>query len=64
MNPRSDRRKEIHEIHELVADTSLTMPEKLSGIADRLRAMKRHWPITLGLRRRREAEAALVESAV
>jgi hypothetical protein len=64
MNPGSDRRKEMHEIRELVADTSLTMPEKLSRIADHLRAMKRHWPNTLGLRRRREAKAARVESAI
>ena len=58
-----DRRREMREVRDSVADPSLSMSEKLTRIAASIRAMKRLWPDTLGLRRRRDAEAALVESA-
>jgi hypothetical protein len=64
MNPTKDKRKEMWEVRDLVADTNLSMPDKLSRIAERLRAMKRHWPNTRGLRRRRDAEADLIESCI
>ncbi len=53
-----DRRTEMRAIRELV-------PQKdLQGIADQIYKMKRLWPNTRGLRRRRDAEAALVESCI
>lgn len=58
-----DRRREMREVRDAVANTSLSLTEKLSSIAGSIRSMKRLWPDTLGLRRRRDAEAKLVESA-
>ncbi len=52
-----DRRREMREIVPLVAARDLT------GIAARLRSMKRLWEALPGLIKRREAEAILVESA-
>lgn len=50
-----DRRREMRAIRDLV-------PHKdYAGIADELRGMKRIWPNTPGLRRRRDAEAALMD---
>jgi GH24 family phage-related lysozyme (muramidase) len=57
------RRREMREIRDAVAAPSLSLKQKLNRIAESIRLMKRLWPNTLGLRRRREAEAALVESA-
>lgn len=56
-----ERRREMREIRELVATRDL------QGIANEFRAMKRVWAgeaIEGGMRRRREAEAKLIESAV
>lgn len=50
-----DARREMREIRELVAG------RQWNGIPDRLRSMKRLWPNTRGLQRRREAEAAHIE---
>jgi len=54
---RGDRRKEMRDL--IVAIKNDNDKE----MADLIRAMTRLWPNTLGLRRRREAEAALVELA-
>lgn len=51
-----DRRREMREIRQAVTD------HDLARIAKMLRGMKRLWPKVAGLRRRRDAEAALVES--
>jgi GH24 family phage-related lysozyme (muramidase) len=59
-----DRRREMREIRDTVASTTLSMEEKLRSIAASIRSMKRLWPDTLGLRRRRDAEAKLVEEAI
>lgn len=59
-----DRRREMREVRDAVANASLPVSGKLSSIAASIRSMKRLWPDMLGLRRRRDAEAALVESAV
>ncbi len=53
-----DRRTEMRAIRELVPQ------QDLQGIADQIYKMKRLWPNTRGLRRRRDAEAALVESCI
>ncbi len=53
-----DRRREIRAIVEAYVGA----PD-LHRIAGQVRAMARLWPNTRGLRRRREAEAALIESA-
>ena len=54
---RGDRRKEMRDLIVAIKnDNDMEM-------ADLIRAMTRLWPNTLGLRRRREAEAALVELA-
>ena len=53
-----DRRREMRAIRDAVAEGDL------QKIADQLREMKRLWPNTLGLRRRRDAEADFVESAI
>jgi GH24 family phage-related lysozyme (muramidase) len=58
-----NRRREMREIRDAVAAPSLSLKQKLNRIAESIRSMKRLWPNTLGPRRRREAEAALVESA-
>lgn len=57
IDPNSDRRKEMFNIVALVAAGDL------QGIAAQIRSMKRLWPNTPGLRRRREAEAVMVENA-
>ena len=53
-----DRRREMRAIRDAVAQGDL------QEIANQLREMKRLWPNTRGLRRRRDAEADLVESAI
>lgn len=53
-----DKRREMRAVRDAVADGDLQV------IADQLREMKRLWPDTRGLRRRRDAEADLVESAI
>jgi GH24 family phage-related lysozyme (muramidase) len=58
-----DRRREMREVRDTVASTTLPNDIKLQRIADSIRSMKRLWPDTLGLRRRRDAEAKLVEEA-
>lgn len=64
MDPTSDKRKEMREVRDHIASTTLPMPQKLQKIADSILAMQRHWPDTPGLRRRRRAEAALVASCI
>ncbi|WP_206171072.1 DUF5675 family protein [Phragmitibacter flavus] len=59
-----DRRREMREVRDTVASTSLPNDIKLQSIAASIRSMKRLWPDTLGLRRRRDAEAQLVEEAI
>lgn len=62
-----ERRSEMRELRDALADTLLLMPDLLARIADRLRAMKRLWigtEVSAGLSRRREAEARLVESCI
>ena len=54
---RGDRRKEMRDL--IVAIKNDSDKE----MADLIRSMMRLWPNTLGLRRRREAEAALIELA-
>jgi hypothetical protein len=51
-----DRRREMRAIRDAVP------AHDLAKIAKQIRAMKRLWPSVPGLRRRRDAEAALVES--
>lgn len=58
-----DRRREMREVRDTVANSSLSLREKLASIAESIRSMKRLWPDTLGLRRRRDAEADLIGSA-
>lgn len=64
-----DRRREMREIRDTVAEEAPGLAIKLTRIAASLRAMKRIWPGTErasghpGIRRRREAEAALVEGS-
>lgn len=64
-----DRRKEMRDVRDTVAKTTLTIAKKLTRIAASIREMKRHWPSNdgstghPGIRRRREAEAVLVEKA-
>jgi GH24 family phage-related lysozyme (muramidase) len=53
-----DRRREMRAIRDAVTEGNL------QEIANQLREMKRLWPNTLGLRRRRDAEADFVESAI
>jgi GH24 family phage-related lysozyme (muramidase) len=52
------KRTEMRAIRDAVAEGDL------QKIADQLREMKRLWPDSRGLRRRRDAEADLVESAI
>jgi GH24 family phage-related lysozyme (muramidase) len=59
-----DRRREMREVRDAVASTTLPTEEKLRSIAASILSMKRLWPDTLGLRRRRDAEAKLVEEAI
>jgi len=59
-----DRRREMREVRDAVASTTLPMETKLRSIAASILSMKRLWPDTLGLRRRRDAEAKLVEEAI
>ncbi len=59
-----ERRREMREVRDAVANSSLPVSGKLHSIAASIRSMKRLWPDVLGLRRRRDAEADLVESAV
>jgi GH24 family phage-related lysozyme (muramidase) len=54
---KGDRRKEMRDL--IVAIKNDSDKE----MADLIRSMMRLWPNTLGLRRRREAEAALIELA-
>ncbi len=64
-----DRRREMRDIRDTVGNAALGMAEKLSHIAASLREMKRIWPSNdpqsghPGIRRRREAEAMLVQNA-
>jgi GH24 family phage-related lysozyme (muramidase) len=58
------RRREMREIRDCVADPELPVSRKLETIAASLESMKRLWPNSRGLRRRRDAEAALVRMAV
>ncbi len=53
-----DKRTEMRAIRDAVAAGDL------QEIANQLRAMKRLWPDSRGLRRRRDAEADFVESAI
>lgn len=65
-----DRRKEMRDIRDTVGNSALSTAVKLEQVAASLREMKRHWPKPdnasghPGIRRRREAEAVLVENAV
>ncbi len=59
-----DRRREMREVRDAVASTTLPTETKLRHIAASILSMKRLWPDTLGLRRRRDAEAKLVEEAI
>lgn len=60
-NPKSwDQRREMRAIRQLVAGGCA---DKLRLIAQELRAMKRLWPTSKGLRDRREREARMVEGA-
>jgi hypothetical protein len=52
---RGDRRKEMRDLVRAIKD------DDDKEMADLIRAMTRLWPKTLGLRKRREAEAALIE---
>ena len=52
-----DRRKEMKDLIMAIKNDNDT------EMADLIRGMRRLWPETLGLRRRREAEAALIELA-
>ncbi len=57
------RRREMREIRDCVADRTLPLTQKLETIAASIESMKRLWPSSRGLRRRRDAEAALVRMA-
>ena len=57
-NLTGDRRKEMAEIQRLLR------VGELGGVPDQLRAMKRLWPDTKGLRRRRDEEAELFEAGL
>lgn len=58
------RRKEMREIRDAVSSNTLSNQEKLAAIARSLRSMKRIWKGQglAGLIKRRESEAALVET--
>jgi GH24 family phage-related lysozyme (muramidase) len=60
------RRKEMREIRDTLASTTLSPSQRLNKIAASLRAMKRIWQGqgVAGLLRRREEEAALVETCL
>jgi hypothetical protein len=58
-----DRRREMREIRDCIADPRLPVDEKLERIAALIQSMKRLWPDSRGLRRRRDAEAELVRSS-
>ena len=61
------RRVEMKRIRDLTGQFSagvLKLAPALRAIAGELRKMKRLWPTVKGLRRRRDAEAALVESCI
>jgi GH24 family phage-related lysozyme (muramidase) len=57
-NLTGDRRREMAEIQRLLR------VGELGGVPDQLRAMKRLWPDTKGLRRRRDEEAELFEAGL
>ena len=59
-----ERRREMAEIRRIVkaADLPATLDAVLDQIAGQIKSMKRLWPSTRGLQRRRDAEAALVLS--
>lgn len=59
-----ERRREMAEIRRIVkeADLPATLDKVLNQIADQIKSMKRLWPNTRGLQRRRDAEAVLVLS--
>jgi len=58
------RRREMAEIQRIIkaADLPATLDTVLDQIAGQIKSMKPLWPKTLGLQRRRDAEAALVLS--
>ena len=49
---------------EMATIRTLVPQKDYEGIADQIESMKRLWPTVLGLRNRRDAEAALVRSAI
>jgi hypothetical protein len=59
-----ERRREMAEIRRIIkaADLPATLETVLDQIAGQIKSMKRLWPDTRGLQRRRDAEAALVLS--
>jgi N-acetylmuramoyl-L-alanine amidase len=59
-----ERRREMAEIRRIIkaADLPATLDTVLDQIAGQIKSMKRLWPNTRGLQRRRDAEAALVLS--
>ena len=58
----SDSRREMRNIHEALLG-NIPVADLYTYIAQQLSAMKRIWPSTQGLQRRRDAEASLVLSA-
>jgi GH24 family phage-related lysozyme (muramidase) len=62
---KGDKRREMREVRRLIGEyarTQIGINVTLKLIAGQIRAMKRHWPNVRGLQRRRDAEAALIES--
>ncbi len=58
-----DRRREMREIRDTIADPASSNPRKVQQIADSILSMKRLWPDVPGLRRRRDAEAKMVRKS-
>ena len=59
-----DRRREMRDIRDTVASTSLSNTVKVARISDSILEMKRLWLDVPGLRRRRDAEAKLIRESV
>ncbi len=58
------RRREMLEIRNLCGDCGMSAPDKIAKISDAILSMRRLWPDTRGLRRRREAEAKLIRESI